>query len=109
LSSAVFVLLILAILLVINLISVYLFTRLDLTEGKVFSLSKTSKDIARNLDDKVIVKMYFSEDLPPPYNTNARYLKDKLEEYRAYSKGNLKLELIVTWWRKAPLPLTGSA
>jgi gliding-associated putative ABC transporter substrate-binding component GldG len=79
---------------VINLISVYLFTRLDLTEGKVFSLSKTSKDIARNLDDKVIVKMYFSEDLPPPYSTNARYLKDKLEEYRAYSKGNLKLELI---------------
>jgi gliding-associated putative ABC transporter substrate-binding component GldG len=93
-SSAVFVLLILAILLVINLISVYLFTRLDLTEGRVFSLSEASKDIARNLDDNVIVKIYFSEDLPPPYNTNARYIKDKLEEYKAYSQGNLKLELI---------------
>ena len=94
LSSAVFVLLILAIVLVINLISVYLFSRLDLTEGRVFSLSKASKDIVGNLDDKVIVKMYFSKDLPPPYSTNARYLKDKLDEYRAYAKGNLKLELI---------------
>lgn len=93
-GSAFFVLLIFAILLVINLISVYLFSRLDLTESKVFSLSSASKEIARNLDDKVIVKMYFSEDLPPPYSTNTRYLKDKLEEYRAYAKGNLKLELI---------------
>ncbi len=94
LNSAVFLLLVLAILLVVNLISVYLFARLDLTEGRVFSLSEASKDIARNLDDKVLVKMYFSEDLPPPYNTVARYIKDKLEEYKAYSRGNLKLELI---------------
>jgi len=94
LSSTVFVILILAILFVINLISVYLFSRLDLTEGRVFSLSQASKDIVGNLDDKVIVKLYFTQDLPPPYNTNARYLKDKLEEYKAYSRGNLKLEQI---------------
>lgn len=94
LSSAAFVVLVGAILVVINLISVYLFSRLDLTEGRVFSLSQASKDIVANLDDKVIIKLYFSEDLPPPYDTYARYLKDKLEEYRAYARGNLKLELI---------------
>ena len=94
LNSTVYVLLILAILLVVNLISVYLFARLDLTKGRVFSLSEASKDIVRKLDDKVIVKMYFSQDLPPPYNTISRYVKDKLEEYKAYSKGNLKLELV---------------
>jgi len=94
LSSAAFVVLVGATLVVINLISVYLFSRLDLTEGRVFSLSQASKDIVANLDDKVIIKLYFSEDLPPPYDTYARYLKDKLEEYRAYARGNLKLELI---------------
>jgi gliding-associated putative ABC transporter substrate-binding component GldG len=93
-GSAVTFLLILAILLVLNLISVNLFARLDLTEGKVFSLSKASKDVVRGLNDRLIIKMYFTKDLPPPYNSYARYLKDKLEEYQAYAGGRLKVEMI---------------
>ncbi len=86
--------LIVAILLVLNLISINLFSRLDLTEGKIFSLSPASQKVLRNLDDRIIAKMYFTKDLPPPYNGYARYLKDQLEEYQAYSKGKLKLEMI---------------
>ncbi len=86
--------LIAAILLVLNLISVNLFTRLDLTEGRVFSLSPATVKVLRNLDDRLIAKMYFTKDLPPPYNGYARYLKDQLEEYQAYAKGKLKLEMI---------------
>lgn len=93
-GSAVTLLLIVAVLLVLNLISINLFARLDLTEGKVFSLSKASKDVVRNLDDRLIIRMYFTEDLPPPYNSHARYLKDQLEEYSAYAGGKLKLEMI---------------
>ncbi len=92
--SAATLFLILAILLVLNLISVNLFARLDLTEGKVFSLSKASKNVVRNLNDRLIVKMYFTKDLPPPYNSYVRYLKDQLEEYQAYAGGKLKLEMI---------------
>ncbi len=92
-SAGTFVLIV-AILLLLNLISINLFARLDLTEGKVFSLSKASKDVMRNLNDRLIIKMYFTKDLPPPYNSYARYLKDQLEEYQAYAKGNLKLEMI---------------
>ncbi len=83
-----------AILLVLNLISVNLFARLDLTEGKIYSLSPASQKVLRNLDDRLIVKMYFTKDLPPPYNGYARYLKDQLEEYQAYAKGKIKLEMI---------------
>ena len=86
--------LIAAILVVLNLISVNLFTRLDLTEGRVFSLSPATVKVLRNLDDRLIAKMYFTKDLPPPYNGYARYLKDQLEEYQAYAKGKLKLEMI---------------
>jgi len=93
-SSAITLLLILAILLVLNLISVNLFARLDLTQGKVFSLSKASKDVVRNLNDRFIIKMYFTKDLPPPYNSYVRYLKDQLEEYQAYAGGKLKLEMV---------------
>lgn len=93
-GSALTLVLILAILLVLNLISVNLFARLDLTEGNVFSLSRASKDVVRSLNDRLIVKMYFTKDLPPPYNSYVRYLKDKLEEYQAYAGGRLKLEMI---------------
>lgn len=92
-SAAVLVLLV-AVLLVLNLISVNLFGRLDLTEGKVYSLSKASKEVVRSLNDPLIIKMFFTRDLPPPYNGYVRYLKDQLEEYQAYSGGKLKLELI---------------
>jgi gliding-associated putative ABC transporter substrate-binding component GldG len=93
-SSAATFLLIVALLLVLNLISVNLFARLDLTQGKVFSLSKASKEVIRNLDDRLIIRVYFTPDLPPPYNSLARYLKDQLEEYQAYAGGKLKLEMI---------------
>jgi gliding-associated putative ABC transporter substrate-binding component GldG len=86
--------LIVAIMLVLNLISVNLFTQLDLTEGGVFSLSPATQNVLKSLDDRLIAKMYFTKDLPPPYNGYARYLKDQLEEYQAYAKGKLKLELI---------------
>ncbi|KPL01034.1 MAG: hypothetical protein AMJ91_01985 [candidate division Zixibacteria bacterium SM23_73_3] len=93
-GSALTIVLIAAILLVLNLISVNLFARLDLTEGKVFSLSESSKELMRNLNDRLIGKLYFTRDLPPPYNSYARYLKDQLEEYQAYAGGKLKLEMI---------------
>lgn len=93
-GSAATLLLLFAVLLVLNLISVNLFARLDLTEGGVFSLSRASKEVVRSLNDPLIVKMYFTKDLPPPYNSYVRYLKDQLEEYQAYSGGKLKLELI---------------
>ena len=82
------------ILVVINLISVNVFGRLDLTEGDIYSLSESSKELVRSLDDRITVKCYFSEDLDPPYNANARYVKDQLDEYRSYSGGNLSFSFI---------------
>ncbi len=93
-GSLLVLVLLVAVLLVLNLISVNLFARLDLTEGKVYSLSGASKEVVRSLNDPLIIKMYFTRDLPPPYNSYVRYLKDQLEEYQAYSGGKIKLELI---------------
>jgi len=92
LSTTTSIIVVLAILVVLNLISINVFGRLDLTDNRVYSLSDASKDLMRNLNDRVVVKCYFTEDLPPPYNQNARYLKDQLEDYRAYSGGRLEFE-----------------
>lgn len=85
---------ILAILVLVNVISVRLFTRVDLTRNGMFTLSDASKDLMRSLDDRVTVKAYFTEDLPAPYNGNRRLLLDQLNEYRAYSGGKLQFEFI---------------
>ncbi len=85
-------LILLGILLVINLISTQIFGRLDLTEGKIYTLSDGSKELVANLDDPLTVKAYFSENLPAPYNSNARYLRDQLDDYKAYSGGKFKYE-----------------
>jgi gliding-associated putative ABC transporter substrate-binding component GldG len=86
--------LVIGIVVVINLLALAFFVRFDLTDSKLYSLSDASKRIAQSLDDPVLVKLYFTEDLPAPYNQHARYLKDQLYEYRAFSGGQLRFEFI---------------
>lgn len=85
---------VLAILVLLNIVSVRIFSRIDVTGNKLFTLSDASKELVRSLDDKVTVKAYFTEDIPAPYNNNRRVLLDELNEYKAYSKGNLQYEFI---------------
>lgn len=87
-------LLIAGILVIINLIGIRLFTRIDLTENSIYTLSKASRKTVANLEDRLTVKAYFSKDLPPPYNANARYLKDALEDYRSYGHGKFHFEFV---------------
>ncbi|HLX13159.1 MAG TPA: Gldg family protein [Bacteroidota bacterium] len=86
--------LILGILIFVNLLSIKLFTRIDLTGNKMYTLAPASKNLVKSLDDKFLVKAYFTADLPSPYNNNRRYLQDELDEYRAYSGGNFQYEFI---------------
>ncbi|HET9132424.1 MAG TPA: GldG family protein, partial [Terriglobia bacterium] len=86
--------LILGILVLANFISVRLFGRLDLTKEKVYTLSDASKKLVGNLDDRITIKAYFTEELPAPYNNNRRAVLDILNDYRAYSKGNIQFEFI---------------
>jgi gliding-associated putative ABC transporter substrate-binding component GldG len=88
------ILLILGIVIVLNVISVRLFARVDLTQQGVYTLSDASKTLVANLDDKVTIKAYFTEDLPAPYNTNRRATLDILNEYKAYAGGYLQFEFL---------------
>jgi len=85
---------ILVILILLNIVSVRVFGRLDFTEKDLFTLSDASKELVGSLDDKITIKVYFTEDLPSPYSTYRRAILDQLNEYRAYSKGNLQYEFV---------------
>ena len=79
---------------VVNLIATRVFGRLDLTEAKVYTLSRASKEIVGSLPDYLTVKGYISKDLPPELANGSRYTRDLVDEYRTYSKGKLRFEVI---------------
>lgn len=86
--------LILGIVVLVNIVSVRIFGRIDLTDQKVYTLTDASKRLAESFDDRVTVKAYFTEDLPSPYNNHRRAVLDLLNEYRAYAGDNLVVEFI---------------
>jgi len=75
-----------------NLVSRRMFFRWDLTESKIYTLSASSKSVIGKLDDRLLAKVYFSDNLPGQYANNRRYLQDMLEEFQAYSDGNFHFE-----------------
>lgn len=88
------VLLVAGILVVLNIIALQVFFRCDLTPNKIYTLSEASKSIVSKLDDKLVVKAYFTENLPAPYNNNRRYLQELLDDYRNASNGKISYEII---------------
>lgn len=83
-----------AILIFVNLISISVFKRFDLSKGKIYSLSSSSKTAVKELDDRLIIKAYFSKNMPGEYADSRRFVQDILSEYQAYSQGNLKFEFL---------------
>ncbi|MGD0839344.1 MAG: Gldg family protein, partial [Polyangia bacterium] len=69
-------------LVLVNLIGMRVFGRLDLTEQHIYTLSQPSKDLVRKLDDPFIVKAYISKDLPPEIKRLSRDVRDKLDDFK---------------------------
>ena len=70
----------------VNVIGAYLFTRFDLTSEKRYTLSDTTKETLKNLDDYVYFKVYLEGDFPAGFKKLRRETKEMLDEFRAYSK-----------------------
>ena len=68
----------LVVLVLINVISSFLFLRFDLTAEKRFTLSSETKTRLLNLKDVVYVKVYLEGDLPPAYNRLRNAVKELL-------------------------------
>ena len=77
-------------LVLLNLIARDNFRRLDLTDNKMYSLSNSSKNVISQVDDLLTMKVYFSSDLPNELGNTKRFLQDILEEFSAYSHGNIR-------------------
>ncbi len=80
----------------LNVLSFQIYGRVDLTEDKMYTLTKSSRELVAGLDDHLYVKAYFSKNLPAPFNNHVRFLRDQLAEYKNYSKGHLSFDFVDT-------------
>jgi len=84
----------LVLLVLLNVISAYLFMRFDLTAEKRFTLSADTKASLKNLKDVAYVKVYLEGDLPPAYKRLRNAVKELLDEFRVYAGDNIEYEFI---------------
>src|SRR5215216_5396772 len=72
-------------LILLNVASYFAFFRIDFTADKSYTLSNATLNILKNLDEKVAIHAYFSEDLPTQLIKSRNDFKDLLVEYKNYS------------------------
>ena len=65
----------------INVAGFTLFLRADLTSNSVYSLSDASKKVVSTLEEPLTIYVFFTKNLPAPYNSVEKYLHDLLDEY----------------------------
>ena len=93
-NSLITIVLIVGILVIVNIISSRYFRRFDFTQSKKYSLSEGTKNMMRNLPSNIIVRGYFTEDLPVQHQELIRYTKNMLNELALHSDGRMKVETI---------------
>ncbi len=82
------------VILLLNYIGSFAFERFDLTSEKRYTISENSKQLSENLEDIVFVRVYLEGEFPAGFKRLRDETREMLDEFRAYSKGNIEYEFI---------------
>jgi len=82
------------IIIMLNIAASQYYRRIDLTKENRYTLSMATKDLLRNLDDVVFVKVYLEGEFPSGFKRLRNSAKDLLEEFKSYSRGNVEFVFI---------------
>jgi gliding-associated putative ABC transporter substrate-binding component GldG len=86
--------LVVAICVLANTVSALHFWRVDLTRDRIHSLDEASKRVVAGTDRPLVVKVFMTRGLEAPYNNHEQVVRDKLEEFQAYSGGRMQLRVV---------------
>ncbi|MEP7128738.1 MAG: gliding motility-associated ABC transporter substrate-binding protein GldG, partial [Chitinophagales bacterium] len=76
----------------LNVLSSAVFTRVDLTADKRFTLTDSTRQLLRKLDDVVFVKIYLEGDFPAGFKRLANGTKELLNEFKVYGGDKIQYE-----------------
>jgi ABC-type uncharacterized transport system involved in gliding motility auxiliary subunit len=71
--------------------------RLDLTQGRLYTLSEGSRATLASIEEPITLRFYYSKLLGeqvPSYGLYAERVREILEEYTALANGKIRLEII---------------
>jgi ABC-2 type transport system permease protein len=74
------------IIILINIIGSYAFTRFDLTSEKRYTLSESTKKLLKEVDDYIYFRIYLEGDFPAGFKRLRNETREMLDEMRAYNK-----------------------
>jgi ABC-2 type transport system permease protein len=83
----------LLIIILVNIIGSFVFTRFDLTAEKRYTLSPATKQLLKGIDDIVFFRVYLEGDFPAGFKRLRNATKEMLDEFRAYNK-NIQYEFV---------------
>jgi len=83
-----------AILVFVNIILSENFFRLDFTQDKRYSISPVSQKVLASLDGDVYVEIFLDGELNPDYERLKKSIKEKLDQFKAYSNNKLEYRFI---------------
>lgn len=82
---------------IISQSGIFSHARLDMTENKLFTLNEGTKNILKNIDENVHLKVYFSDEAThdiPLLRTYKNTVMDLLNEMQRYADSKLEVSLI---------------
>jgi gliding-associated putative ABC transporter substrate-binding component GldG len=80
--------------LLINGLGQFYFSRLDLTEEKRYTIKPETKQLLKKLEGDVFVEVFLEGDLNPGFKRFQKSIKETLDEFRIYS--NNKINFVFT-------------
>jgi ABC-2 type transport system permease protein len=93
--DAIFILVItMAILVLANMLSQYLYLRFDLTSEKKYSIMPSTQKMVKGLKDVVRIKVYLDGDMPASFKRLRQSTKDLLVELRVHGGKKIEFEFV---------------
>jgi gliding motility-associatede transport system auxiliary component len=93
-SSKIWWLALLVILAAINFIASAYHSSIDLTKEKRFTLSPSTKQILRNLNEQVYVQVYLKGDFPANFRKLTNGVDEFLQDCKDYSRGKISVSFV---------------
>ncbi|WP_370583109.1 gliding motility-associated ABC transporter substrate-binding protein GldG [Pedobacter sp. MC2016-24] len=78
-------------LILLNVAAQYVYTRIDFTKEKRYTLNPKSKEILQGLKKPVTITVFLDGDLPAPFKRLRNATRDLLADYRAYSAADIQV------------------
>lgn len=86
--------LIMLVIIMLSVLSGLKFFRLDLTSEKKYSLSHSTRDVIKNLDGVVYVRIYLEGEMPSEFVNFRNNIKDLMDECKAWGGEKLQYEFV---------------